>query len=161
MKKYIFMLAGLILAFTLGLVFFSLYQTPKIEKELAKLSPLATIPRRAESRVTRQQPLSHLTPAKPEDYGIMIIEVTNQAQTQEEWDRIIHQKMQKLRPQGSPEAKARTKAEVETREEQIGLIDKSIQQQEELLKQDSANQELKERLQRSMILRSITKESLQ
>ncbi|MFA5410334.1 MAG: hypothetical protein WC321_00515 [Candidatus Omnitrophota bacterium] len=158
-KKYILMLLGLIITFTLGLVFFSFYQTPKIEQEIAKLNPLPKIDTRVKADAAK--PLRKLTPSNPEEYGIIVIPEGSQPQTQAEWDSFIQENTQRLKTKGTLYSKSMSEEERMDATEALERMEADIRQQEEALRKDPENQGLKEKLQRLMMLRSITKASLQ
>ena len=82
MKKYIIFISIIVL-FTLGLVSFSLYLFSKIEKEIPTTVPLIE----EEGKIREEKP--KLTPSRPEDYGIIVIDDSNRSKTQEGWDNLL------------------------------------------------------------------------
>lgn len=155
MKKKALIFMVTILLFTLALVWFSLYQTRKTEEEFSRQEVL-----KQEGEIIK--PRRQLIPGRPEDYGMIVIDETNRVQTQKDWDRLLSLKIADLKSQSSPEVaqkiQEKIKEEPQVTQDKLKQIDEGIQKLSELLKKEPDNQELKERLEHLMMLRSIAQE---
>ena len=89
-------IVGLIVLFTLGLVLFSLYQTKNLERKTGVLKEKGQV-----KEAVIKQP-GQFVPSQPEDFGMVVINESNQPQTQEEWDRLISEKVRELKSGSTP-----------------------------------------------------------
>lgn len=154
MKKQIMLIVLGI--FTLGIFLFFVYQALKTEKEIVKVpAPLLR-----EEEISEKQ--VGLTPSKPQDYGMIVIEDNDRPQTQEEWDNLFSKKISEMKSEYEAstwdKVNAQIQEEPQKTEEKLKQIDSSIQKCNEALNQDPNNQEIKDKLERLMMLKSIAKE---
>jgi len=156
MNKRNVIFIGLLIAFILVVVFFSIYQTKKIIRKIE--NPILPLP--GEEKVTRAP--RKLVPDNPADYGMVVFDDINKPRTQEEWDSQIHKKVEELKSEFPPEVwdkvKEKIKEEPQVTADKIRQIDEGIQKCEEILKSDPGNIEAKQKLERLMMLKSIAKE---
>jgi len=155
MKNKIIIASGVIILSTLGVVLFSIYQSKQIERELGIARP--------EVRPAEQpEPGNKLVPARPEDYGMVVIDARASDLTQKDWDTLLSRKIAELKSKVTPEDKDKIngviKEDPRKTEEKLKKIDAEIQKCEEKLKDDPANPEIREKRQRLMMLKSIGRE---
>lgn len=159
MKKQIVVLVGLSILFIFGIVLFSIYQTRKIEKEI---EIKGVIPPEEEIAKELIKPPRQLVPSRPEDYGMVVIDDSNRPQMQEEWDILFSEKIKEVKSQTDSETwkkvKEQIKEDPQKTQEKLKQIDENIKKCKEILKADPDNQEIKNKLERLMILKSIAKE---
>jgi len=157
MQKKIIIFTVLVVLFTFGIVLFSVYQTQKITRETEKIIPA---PIKREEIATKRP--RRLIPSRPEDYGMIVIDENNKPQAQEGWDNLLSPKFEELKAKAPPERwdkiKEKIREEPQKTQEKLKQIDDSIKQYQEILRQDPNNQEIKGKLERLMMLKSITKE---
>lgn len=149
-------IVGLIVLFTLGLVLFSLYQTKNLERKTGVLKEKGQV-----KEAVIKQP-QQLVPSQPEDFGMVVINESNQPQTQEEWDRLISEKVRELKSGSTPETWQRIKEKInedkQKTENKLRQIDENIKKCKQILKQEPDNKEAREKIERLMMLKSIAKE---
>ncbi len=145
-------LIGIIVTFIL------VWQAHRIGKQIQKIEPVSEIV----PEIKKEEIATRLIPSRPEDYGMVVTRESDKPKTQAEWDKFFHRKLSEVKSQISLETLAKIKNKIEEdpakREEKMEKIDKSFQQCQELLKKDPDNEEVKEKLERLMMLKSIAKE---
>ncbi|MDP2941109.1 MAG: hypothetical protein Q8N85_02485 [Candidatus Omnitrophota bacterium] len=153
MKKSVILAGGLIV-FTAGLIIFSLYQSRRIEREAVVGVPLATTeepPRRRE-----------LIPADPRDYGMVVFNESSRPRSQDEWDRVLSQKIREMKERCPKEvwdkAWEKKKEDPQKTAEKLQKIEAEIKKCNQILAQDPGNQEMQEKLEHLTMLKSIARE---
>jgi len=157
MKKITIIVSILVLGI-LVLVILSICQTNKLEKELKSVKPLQ-VP--SENKQVKQEP-AKLIPANPADYGMTVIDDYNRPKTQEDWDRVLLNKITDAKSQLSSEQVNEMKKQIEEdpqkTQEKLKKIDELIVYCDDELKKNPSNQEIKDKRDRLMMLKSISKE---
>jgi len=145
---------GLIVLFTIGVVLFSFYQTRTLEKETGIFKEQVQ-----NKEAVTGQPQAILIPAHPEDFGMVVIDENNRPATQQEWDRLISEKVRELKSEATPETWQKIKEKInedrKKTEDKLKQIDESIKKYKEILKQEPNNKEAREKIERLMMLKSI------
>lgn len=159
MKKQIIILVSLFIMFVFGIVLFFIYQTRKIEKEIEKKGVMPAKEKIGE--VLIKQP-RQLIPANPKDYGMIVIDDSNRPQAQEEWDTLFSKKIGQLKSEIAPQTQKKVEEQIkegpQKTQEKLKQIGENINKCKEILKDNPDNQEIKDKLERLMILKSIAKE---
>ncbi|MCX5705581.1 MAG: hypothetical protein NTZ92_05965 [Candidatus Omnitrophica bacterium] len=155
MKKII--IVSVIVAAVFSITFFSIYQTTMLREDFKK----EVVPAQEEMPQTRNEPVV-LVPANPEDYGMTVIDETNKPRTQEDWDRLLTARIRdvksELTAQQMEEVKAKIQEDSQKTQEKLKKIDEVIAKCNEILKSDPSNQDARDKLNRLMMLKSISKE---
>lgn len=174
-KNYIIFTVFAVVA--LGVLIFSLYQTREAEKEAA-VAPLGS-PEGKIGEMPALQPLEplkvqipqppapgpekrrELVPDNPADYGMVVIPEGNAPMSQLEWDRIISQKIEDSKSQVPDEDWRKAvdfiKEDASKTAEKIKLIDVKMQTYEEAIRANPNDEDIKGRLERLKMLKSISK----
>jgi len=156
MKKQIIITSFLILV-SLALIIFSIYQTIRIEKEVSEFKRPQI--KKEEKIIEEASPLIR---SKPEDYGMIVIDDRNRPATQEEWDSLFAKKIKALKSQTPSvtwnKLDKKIKEEPQKTKDKLKQIDSSIEKSKLMLNKDPNNKEIKQKLDRLMMLRSIAKE---
>ncbi len=154
MKKIV--IVSVIVVAVFGITFFFIYQTNKLHEESADVAPAE-----AKKIQVNKEP-DVLTPANPEDYGMVVINESNKPRTQEDWDRLLIDKIRdvksELSAQQVEEVKAKIQEDPQKTQEKLKKIDEAIAKCNEALKKDPSSAELRNKLDRLMMLKSISKE---
>jgi len=154
MKKII--IVSVIVVAVFSITFFSIYQTKKLQDEFTDIGPVE-----AEKGQVNKEP-SVLTPANPEDYGMVVINEGNKPRTQEDWDRLLMDRIRdaksELSAQQTEELKAKIQEDPQKTQEKLKKIDEVIAKCNEALKKDPSNTDVRNKLDRLMMLKSISKE---
>ncbi|MDD2689602.1 MAG: hypothetical protein PHT41_05595 [Candidatus Omnitrophica bacterium] len=160
MKKQIIILLSLGLLLVAGVIFFSVYQSSKIAKEISrgKASQEEIVPKTSAASVRPR-----ITPSRPQDYGILVTNQGEGPKTQEEWDSFFSKKIQGLKSQSSTQAWNNVQKNIEKespnkRQENLVKLEERIKKIESELKKNPQNKEAQDRLQRLIMLKSIAKE---
>ena len=156
MKKQM-IIFSLIILLTSGIVFFSLHQNRGIEKEVAKTEH---VPEKEEPAATTER--KEIVPSRPEDYGVIIIDEGNKPKTQEEWDKLFSQKIKELKTEFPAETwneiNEKIKEDPLKKANTMKEIDENIAKCKKILDKEPHNKEIKDKLERLMMLKSIGKE---
>ncbi len=159
-KKQLIILAGSILLCASVIVLFSMYYTHRVLQDAAKSAPLPAPEDTGEERPAAQK--SGLTPVRPEDYGMIVINERNKPRTQEEWDRLLSRRIKEAKSEFPAETLQKVKAKIaenpDKTKEKLRLIDDKITKCKETLSVNPGDQGCKDTLDRLMILKSIAKE---
>ncbi|MDI6605878.1 MAG: hypothetical protein QME65_01880 [Candidatus Omnitrophota bacterium] len=156
MKKQLLILIILAFAAVLGLILFSLKGVEKVDQEAGKIilpEPQGSGP--------IERPARKLEPVRPEDYG-MIITDTDAPASQEQWETLIRRKIKDLKSQYPPQTwdqvQQKIKEDPAVTGKKIKEIEASIGNCRQILEEEPDNLEVKQRLERLMILQNIGKE---
>lgn len=154
-KRIIIILAAL---FVLTLIH-SFYYTWRIGKETE--GEADSRPRKIQQAMPEERKRG-LPVSNPEEYGILVTDEYSGPQTQEDWDRIISQKIKEAKAQLSPEELEKMSHKIEEdpqkTADKLKVIEANIQRCQEILSGDPDNKETKEKLERLRILKSILKQ---
>ncbi len=155
MKKLV-IISSIVIAFVYVMTFFSIYQAKKLEGKSEKTAVVQ------EEKVRIKQEPSVLVPANPEDYGMVVIDENNKPRTQEDWDRLIIGRIRdakfELTAQQTEELRAKIQEDPQKTQEKLKKIDEAIAKCYEILRGDPLNQDARDKLDRLMMLKSISKE---
>jgi hypothetical protein len=147
---------GLAILFTLGVILFSFLYQPKIPEQGTGVAQ-----EQVNKAVTNEQPVQS-TPSRPEDFGIVVFSENNRPQTQAEYDGFASEQMRKLKEKAPPEALQAMKAGIQDDnaaiEKKLKQLDENINECQALLKQQPNDEDTKKRMDRLMMLKSMTKE---
>jgi len=158
MKKIILIL-GILFAITIVLSTISLYYTRRIEKEMKGEVP--SRPQEVRQAIPEERK-QELRVSDPKEYGMVIIDEYRGPQTQEDWDKIISQKVKETKAQLSRDdlekIAHKIKEDSQKTAEKIKAIDENIQKCQEILKGDPGNEEARAKLNRLRMLKSISQE---
>jgi len=145
--------------FILSIVLFSLslHYTYRIEKDTeGRVSQLPSGIKEAIPKEKRRK----MRVSDPAEYGMVVINEYNRPQTQKEWDILISQKIDEAKAQLSQDTLEKItnkiKEDPQKTAEKIKMIDENIQKCQEILKSDPTNKEVRDRLERLKILKSIS-----
>jgi len=144
--------------FILSIVLFSLslHYRCRIEKDEGRVSQLPS----GIKKVTPREKKRKLCVSDPAEYGMVVINEYNRPQTQKEWDILISQKIDEAKAQLPQDALEKItnkiKEDPQKTAEKIKMIDENIQKCQEILKSDPTNKEVRDRLERLKILKSIS-----
>jgi len=151
-------LSSLIVIFVITLVLFSFYLTKKTESQIKMLLPavekkeeIADVP---EDRKIR--------PSRPEDYGVVIFHEGETPRLQSEWNEIIGGKIKELKHNLAPETWQKIQEQIaedpQKTEEKLQQIDEKLAELKSKLVKEPDNQEIKDRINRLMILKSVARD---
>jgi len=158
MKKQILIFFAFLSISVFAVVLFSLNQAKRIEKEILKSVLPKTTPVQPGAY---SLPSRELTPARLQDYGMIIIDSTNRPKIQQDWDKLLAERIEDLKSNISPqvwsEIQESIKENPQKTQEKLKKIDRYIKECEETLKGDPNNRDTRERLERLMILKGISK----
>lgn len=154
MKKPLVILIVLSVLAVLGLVLFSFKDTQKVEQGAAKVMLPET--HRAEPA---ERPARKLVPARPEDYGMIVTDTAQRPTFQQQWDMLIRDKVNELKSQYPPETwdkvQQKIKEDPAVTAQKLRDINDSIKKCREILEKEPDNEEIKQKLERLMMLKSI------
>jgi hypothetical protein len=155
MKKNILISIGAIFIAVLAI---SLWQVRKMENQMQELP---TQPPEAPETLPQPQaqPRPVLKPANPADYGMVITDESVTASTQEDWNKIISEKIAAAKAQSSPEDWARLNKTIaedpQKTEDKLKRIEEEMAKCRAALKNKPGDQDMQDKLQRLMMLKSI------
>jgi len=156
MKKQILIFIALLSISVFAVVLFSLNQAKRIEKETLKIM-FPSQPKPKTPSIGSKGP----TIGRPEDYGIVIMDNTNKPQTQEDWDSFLSTHIGDLKSRMPKELwsdiQKKMKKEPQKKEDGLKKMDEDIRNAEEALKENPSEEEIKEKLERLRVLKSINK----
>ncbi|MBC8436519.1 MAG: hypothetical protein H8D90_01360 [Candidatus Omnitrophica bacterium] len=156
MKKQFLILIILSFAVVLGLILFSLKGVEKVDQDVRKV-----IMPEAQKIKPIERPARKLEPARPEDYG-MIVTDTDAPASQEQWEALIRRKITDLKSQYPPQTwdkiHEKIKEDPAVTGKKIKEIEAGIENCRQILEKEPDNLEVKQRLERLMILQSIGEE---
>ena len=139
---------------TFGAVLFSIYQ----KSDKAYMLP-AKSPRTAAGVSENQR---QLTPARPEDYGMVVTNNDAPVLTQGYWDGVLIEKIKDLKAQDPNELLGKINKKIKESQsksqEKMALIEDNIKKFSDVLAKDPNDPRAKERLEHFLILKSIAKE---
>jgi len=155
-KKPLIVVAAAVSVCALAIVIFSFYQVSKFDQgvmTVKKTGPAVS----AAQKIPRK-----ITPSRPEDCGIIVVEDKVSTRAQGDWDKVAHSIFTEMRSDVPKETwdRARQKMEIDPQKIQVRIkeIDDSIQKCEEELKKDPSSLRIKEKLESLKFMRSIAKE---
>jgi hypothetical protein len=156
MKKIIVAATGILVLLALGLFFFSVYYSHNVLRGLHKeAKPQQEIQTQAEP--VKQHRV--LVPSNPEDYGMVVFDEFHKPETQEQWNSLISEKIEEAKSQLSKDTLDKVTAKIaeepEKTAQKLKTIDENIAKCKEILIKEPNNKEVKDKLGRLMILRSI------
>jgi hypothetical protein len=157
MKKNILISIGAIFIAVLAI---SLWQVRKMENQMQELSPgqqeelAVSVPQQPQAF-----PRPALKPGNPADYGMVITDESVTASTQEDWNKIISEKIAAAKAQSSPEDWARLNKTIaedpQKTEDKLKRIEEEMAKCRAALKNNPGDQDTQDKLQRLMMLKSI------
>ncbi|MFH1519450.1 MAG: hypothetical protein ABIE75_02640 [Candidatus Omnitrophota bacterium] len=110
-----------------------------------------------EAKETRRK----LVPDNPEDYGMIVFEPDDEPETQKDWDKLLENKVKKLKTETSLATWAKVEEEIKEEpgktQEKIEDIDKRLEEFQAALKKEPNNQEIRKRIENLKMLRAIAK----
>ncbi len=102
-----------------------------------------------------------LVPDNPEDYGMIVFELGDEPQTQKDWDKLLENKIKKLKTETSLATWAKVEEEIKEEpaktRDKIKDIDKRLEEFQTSLKKEPNNQEIRKRIENLKMLRAIAK----
>lgn len=159
MKKLLIIPLVFIALAVCGLVVFSLRDTEMIEQGMKKVLPPKI--QKAPAPALRP-PARKLTPQRPEDYGMVVTGQAPVPADQGHYDALIKGKIRELKNRYPPEdwekVREKIKEEPAVTAEKLARIDKGIKECRQLLEKEPDNLEVKQKLERLMMLKSIGEE---
>jgi len=103
-----------------------------------------------------------LQPAKPEDYGMVVFDSSNDVTSETEANTLIRNKMKVIRSQFPKETLGKVsekiKEDPQRTRDKIRQIDEAIVKCREILRKEPYNEEVKKKLQNLLMLKSIAQE---
>ena len=160
-KNYI--IFGVFAFAALAVIFFALYQIRIAEEETAKVAIPAPAAPKIEEEVPQPvfPPPRQLVPANPADYGMVVIVESKPVLTQSEWDGVISEKLTELKRQVPAEDRQKIydliKEDPAKTEEKLKQVEAKMRVYEEQLSREPDNVEIKGRLERLKMLKSIAR----
>ncbi|MBI4707901.1 MAG: hypothetical protein HY761_08265 [Candidatus Omnitrophica bacterium] len=138
--------------FSVLIVMVSIFIMNKIYKSSTSLYPEKLPYDKTPEQGLRRQ----LVPSRPEDYGMV---ESGKDMAQEEWDSLISKKIKKIKPQINAvdldKINEKIKESPQVTKDKIRQIDESIEKCKLILKNDPGNKDVRGKLTRLMMLRSI------
>jgi len=157
-KKIIFIIITVLSVLAVILTYFSVCITRKIEDSSYTAQSAAVVDLNKQDIQQKES----LAPSRPEDYGMIVIEEGSAPKTQGEWDNLLAGKIKESKAMLSAEDNKKMRAVIEEdpkkTAEKMKQIDEGIKKCNEALKADPNNQQIKDKLTRYMMLKSIGKE---
>jgi hypothetical protein len=156
MKKIIVIL-GIFFALSVILSLSSLYYIRKIGREMGGGIPSG--PREIRQAIPKEK---ELRVSDPGEYGMVVIDEHSGPQTQEDWDRIISQKVSEAKTHLSQDdlekIANKIKEDPQKTANKIKVIDENIQKCQEILRSDTGNKEARQKLERLRMLKGISRD---
>jgi len=154
MKKIAAIFIILAVAAVFGLVIFSLWDTQMLPKAVKKISP---------QKIQRLEPVKpaarELLPQRPEDYGMIVTDENTMPVGQKQYDAFIKDKISKLKSEYPLETwnkvQEKIKEDPAVTRQKISQIDEAIEKCRRLLEKEPENIEVRQKMERLMMLRSI------
>ena len=153
---------GYIVIFVAVLISVLIWHGRSVEKHIEEMESLST-----DIKQKRQQkkPDAKLTPSNPEDYGMVITSSSDTPKTQQQWNRIIYEKIDEIRTELSSQDINKIKDKIredpaKTRQKLI-KIENQIKECEATLRKEPNNEFIKEKLERLRMLKAIAKKLME
>lgn len=160
-KNIILIIITVLSVVAVVLICFSVCITRKIDESSRADQPIAANSLQGEN-IQQKEPLA---PSRAEDYGFVSYDQNNMPKTQGEWDALLVSKVKESKAMLSEEEKNKMRKVIEEdpkkTADKIKLVDENIKKCNNALKANPNNQEMKDKLTRYMMLKSISKELAQ